>query len=132
MTPDHSALIERLEGGFLHSNPHHSEIRQANTLLAEAAAALRDLTEWRDISTFTGSGQARPAMIAVPTADGEWIIGEAWLRAEEDDGLWENGWWWAGTSPGEYHDSPIVEMNHGPPKYWLPLPSAPNQAKALK
>lgn len=119
---DHSALIERLEGDA-------TNWLTADRQRKEAAAALRDLTEWRDIATFTGSGQAHPAMIAVPTAEGKWIIGEAWLRAEEDDGLWENGWWWAGTSPGEYHDSPIVEMNHGPPKYWLPLPSAPNRAK---
>lgn len=39
---DHSALIERLEGGFLNSNPHHSEVYQTNTLLALAALALRD------------------------------------------------------------------------------------------
>lgn len=126
MTPDHSALIERLEGG---PQSGCAELPGWEELCAEAAAALRDLTEWRGIATFTGNGQAHPAMIAVPTAEGEWIIGEAWLRAEEDDGLWENGWWWAGTSPGEYHDSPIIEMNHGPPKFWLPLPSAPNQAK---
>lgn len=41
---DHSALIERLEAGFLSSNPHHSEVYQTNTLLALAALALRNLT----------------------------------------------------------------------------------------
>lgn len=66
-------------------------------------------------------------IVAVPDRDGGWLVGEAWLRAEEGDTIWENGWWWAGTSPGEYHDSPIIEINYGPPKWWkpLPLPLAP-------
>lgn len=90
-----------------------------------AAACIRELVEWRPIETFELSGQAHPVIVAVPDREGGWLVGEAWLRAEEDDSLWENGWWWAGTSPGEYHDSPIIEMNYGPPKWWKPLPLPP-------
>lgn len=97
----------------------------AGRIAREAAACIREMVEWRPIETFELSGQAHPVIVAVPDRDGGWLVGEAWLRAEEDDGIWENGWWWSGTSPGEYHDSPIIEMNYGPPKWWRPLPLPP-------
>ncbi|GAA0768610.1 hypothetical protein [Brevundimonas olei] len=95
------------------------------SILTEAAACIREMVEWRPIETFELSGQEHPVIVAAPDRDGGWIVGEAWFRAEEGDSLWENGWWWAGTSPGEYHDSPIIEMNYGPPKWWKPLPLPP-------
>lgn len=100
-------------------------IIQANVDRYQAAACIREMVEWRPIETFELSGQAHPVIVAVPDRDGGWLVGEAWLRAEDGDTLWENGWWWAGTSPGEYHDSPIIEMNYGPPKWWKPLPLPP-------
>lgn len=99
----------------------------AENLMAMAAACIRELVEWRPIETFDGCGQARPAIVAVPTKEGAWIVGEAWLRAEEEGATYDNGWWWAGTGPDDYHDSPIYEMSHhrGGPTHWLPLPSPP-------
>ncbi|QYC11034.1 hypothetical protein [Brevundimonas nasdae] len=103
------------------------EIIKANVERSEAAARIRELVEWRPIETFDGCGQARPAIVAVPTKEGAWIVGEAWLRAEEEGATYDNGWWWAGTGPDDYHDSPIYEMSHhrGGPTHWLPLPSPP-------
>ena len=117
---DPMELVGRLEA--------HTGLADMAEVLADcrkAAACIREMVEWRDIETFELSGQAHPVIVAVPDRDGGWLVGEAWLCAEEGDTLWENGWWWAGTSPGEYHDSPIIEMNYGPPKWWKPLPLPP-------
>lgn len=124
---NYADLIERLEEWAkeiaLDGTP--SQIGPSSSDLTEAAACIREMVEWRPIETFELSGQAHPVIVAVPDRDGGWLVGEAWLRAEEGDTLWENGWWWAGTSPGQYHDSPIIEMNYGPPKWWKPLPLPP-------
>ncbi len=120
---DPMELVGRLE---TYADPHEEiGMTYVRSALTEAAACIRELVEWRPIETFELSGQAHPVIVAVPDRDGGWLVGEAWLRAEEGDTLWENGWWWAGTSPGEYHDSPIIEMNYGPPKWWKPLPLPP-------
>lgn len=60
-------------------------------------------------------------IVAVPGADGAWIVGEA--TTYDVDG--ESVWYWAGNRPGDYHGGPISEINHGPPKFWQPLPPAP-------
>lgn len=47
---DHSALIERLEAVEEVSDLHGGPAYALRDLLDEAAAALRDLTEWRDFA----------------------------------------------------------------------------------
>lgn len=101
---DHSALIERLEvlvnPGDLVVGPN-----MMRAALEEAAAALRDLTEWRDIATAP--------------KDGTWMLA-CWAGSDRPAfGVvkWDSCDWIEGGD--------VV----GIPTHWLPLPSAPNQAK---
>ena len=82
---------------------------------------------WQDISTFKESGQGNPVIVAVPTKEGGWIVGEAWKSVMEADDPYRgnDGWWWAGTSPGDAYNDPIRFMNHGDAEWWMPLPAAP-------
>lgn len=82
---------------------------------------------WQDISTFRESGQGNPVIVAVPTKEGGWIVGEAWksLMDADDPYRGNDGWWWAGTSPGDAYNDPIRFMNHGDAEWWMPLPAAP-------
>lgn len=86
-----------------------------------------ELSGWQDISTFTESGQGNPVIVAVPTKEGGWIVGEAWKCVMETDDAYRgnDGWWWAGTSPGDAYNDPIRLMNHGDAEWWMPLPAAP-------
>lgn len=99
----------------------------AESIANEAARKITETTQWRDISTFTGSGQNESVVVAVPNGEGGFIIGEAWkcVMAADDDYRGLSGWWWAGTAPGDYNHDPIRDMNHGDPTHWLPLPPAP-------
>ena len=82
---------------------------------------------WQDISTFRESGKGNPVIVAVPTKEGGWIVGEAWKSVMEADDPYRgnDGWWWAGTSPGDAYNDPIRFMNHGDAEWWMPLPAAP-------
>ncbi len=118
---DHSALIERLEGGFLSSNPHHSEVYQTNTLLALAAAALRDLTEWRDIETAPKDGTVIIAMGRYVAATAGFptmvhFMAGSWRQIGQ--GVMPSMVCWAWK--------PRDVLGAWPSE---PLPSAPNQAK---
>lgn len=77
---------------------------------------------WRDIATFDSEphGQANRVLIACGP-----IVGEAWYRDSDgaNDG-WDNGWWWAGTGPGEYASSLVIDTNDAP-THWRPFPAAP-------
>lgn len=99
---DHSALIERLEAVNKEAETSVFHVCASPTLLAEAAAALRDLTEWRDIATAP--------------KDGSWFLacwaGPAFAVVQWDSCDWIEG-----------------DMVVGEPDGWLPLPSAPDQAK---
>lgn len=76
-----------------------------DTLLAQVRAA-----EWRDIATAPQDGTP----VIVCAGD---IVGEARYIGEDGD----EGWWWAGTDPGDYHASRIdVPVSH-----WQPLPPPP-------
>lgn len=88
---------------------------------------LQDERQWRKIDTFTGSGQGNPVLVAVPSKEGGWIVGEAWKSVMEADDPYRgnDGWWWAGTSPGDAYSDPIRFMNHGDAEWWMPLPAAP-------
>ena len=50
----------------------------AESIADEAAKIITETTQWRDISTFTGSGQNESVMVAVPNSEGGFIVGEAW------------------------------------------------------
>lgn len=118
MTPDRSALIERLEAAAESASKTIMGRRGQSILhplLAEAAAALRDLTEWRDIATAPKdgaefqawwSGQWQPRARFNPDTEAF----ELWGRVDYD----QDGW-----------DAFSLDLADG----WLPLPSAPNQAK---
>jgi len=95
--------------------------------LAAPASPLPEGGGWQDISTFTESGQGSPVFVAVPTKEGGWIVGEAWKSVMEPDDAYRgnDGWWWAGTSPGDAYNDPIRFMNHGDAEWWMPLPAAP-------
>lgn len=114
---DHSALIERLEGDV-------TNWLTADRQRKEAAAALRDLTEWRDIATAPKDGTVIIAMGRYVEATAGFptmvhFMAGSWRQIGQ--GVMPSMVCWAwkprdvvGAWPSE------------------PLPSAPNQAKALK
>ena len=91
------------------------------------ARLLQNDHQWRRIDTFAGSGQGDPVIVAVPTKEGGWIVGEAWKSVMEPDDPYRgnDGWWWAGTELGDAYNDPIRFMNHGDAEWWMPLPAAP-------
>ena len=113
---DHSALIERLD--YEAATATNNDARDA---LAEAAAALRDLTEWRDIEAAPKDGTVIIAMgrYVAATAGFPTIVhfmAGSWRQIGQ--GVMPSMVCWAwkprdvvGAWPSE------------------PLPSAPNQAK---
>lgn len=78
------------------------------------------MSKWQPIETApkdkTGVIIACPSM----RVRGEWVVGEAYFSPDE----YGDGWWWANTSPGDYHSSPIIETNN-PPTHWQPMPAPP-------
>lgn len=104
---DIKALVARLEACVSRNDvsPY------AWARISEAAAALRDLTEWRDIATAPKDGEC---IVWCATDDG----GEA--RVLDRDG--KGNWLYEGE-PTFCHGFYIE------PTHWLPLPSAPDQAK---
>lgn len=119
MTPDHSALIERLEAVHTLDTPRSVTTGSLiNPDGPEAAAALRDLTEWRDIATAPRDGTE---IVAWNRSDR--IICH-WHKSPSCAGGWVTHW--------ETVSGYDVGWNTVHPTHWLPLPSAPNQAKALK
>lgn len=111
---DHSALIERLE---MLVNPGELVVgpNMMRAALEEAAAALRDLTEWRDIATAPKDGTE---IVAWDRSDR--IICH-WHKSPSCAGGWVTHW--------ETVSGYDVGWNTVHPTHWLPLPSAPNQAK---
>ena len=101
--------------------------RWSAMLAAAPASPLPEGGGWQDISTFRESGKGNPVIVAVPTKEGGWIVGEAWKSVMEADDPYRgnDGWWWAGTSPGDAYNDPIRFMNHGDAEWWMPLPAAP-------
>lgn len=109
---DHSALIERLD-----SHMGKADISEVLADCRKAAAALRDLTEWRDIATAPKDGTIiqRPhttwGAMSVrhkrPDQSEDSLRGYSWMSADYSN-LWP--------------ENAFLPL-------WLPLPSAPNQAK---
>ena len=106
--------------------PHHIDALMDRLSKAAPASPLPG-GGWQDISTFTESGQGNPVIVAVPTKEGGWIVGEAWrsVMGPNDPYRGNDGWWWAGTSPGDAYSDPIRFINHGDAEWWMPLPAAP-------
>ena len=73
---------------------------------------------WQPIATCRAAGQAETVIIAVTCPDRGTVVGEAW-RADDGE------WWWAGTTPSDYYDDPIREINFGDVTHWMPMPDAP-------
>lgn len=103
---DHSALIDRLEA-------RASEYHCADAELdRKVAAALRDLTEWRDIATAPKDGTEVFAWDGSDNIICHWHGSVAgWVTDWETVSGYDVGW------------------NKVSPTHWLPLPSTPNQAK---
>lgn len=72
------------------------------------------MSEWQDIAS--APKDESNVLIAV----GE-LVGEAWQRCAGDS---DDGWWWANTGPGDY-SAERVEILHGMPEWWQPLPEPP-------
>lgn len=117
---DHSALIERLEDGCIYNVQHQWIVEpiQTDAILAEAAAALRDLTEWRDIATAPKDGTVVMGLVVDR-------LGSRVMAVEFNDSWYgdETRPWWAPANLDEEYGGPVNAT------HWLPLPSAPNQAK---
>lgn len=153
MTPDHSALIERLEGEpgdcpFCGRDPYHyvdngvgmervavtccdegiayfqhgdPVLTEQVALRREAAAALRDLTEWRDIATAPKDGTVIIAMGRYVAATAGFpamvhFMAGSWRQIGQ--GMMPSMVCWAWK--------PRDVLGAWPSE---PLPSAPNQAK---
>lgn len=116
---DHSALIERLEAGSKQTITRYcGDLDGAivsHDLLAEAAAALRDLTEWRDFKTAPRDGSRFLAM-------GGGCEGVETCYWSEAVSVWNLESYTADDTDNE-------PDGYNRPTLWLPLPSAPNQAK---
>lgn len=112
MTPDHSALIERLEA--MADEPSRL-VREVDRVLAEAAAAIRDLTEWRDISEHSGHA---PVMVSTKPSNPNCLFSEPVSAFVDATGVWRC----LGSVGGM---APLSRK----PTHFRPLPSAPNQAK---
>lgn len=85
--------------------------------LGRAAAALRDLTEWRDISTAPKDGTL--ILCFYPDRHGQdrlslryWAVGD-----------------WPSSGRTEGWSDQHRQLRRTDPTHWPPLPSAPNQAK---
>lgn len=118
---DHSALIERLEGGFLSSNPHHSEVYQTNTLLAEAAAALRDQQAQMDRDKDEAHAVVHAAIMLMG------VVGTAFYDGFRDaigKEPWDDCYDYAAVKGRDYALEKMKAYRDA-----FPLPSAPNQAK---
>lgn len=122
-----------------------AEIDAASKRLVGAAAALTaaaDAVEglqsewgvWRPIDTAPRPSATREMIIiAVPhwagTPEGSaprWIVGEAYWHEGDGEADRNQGWWWAGTSPGEHYDEKIWPE----PEWWQPLPLPPRARPA--
>ena len=99
---DIKALVERLEAVEEVSDLHGGPAYALRDLLDQAAAALRDLTEWRPLNTATCDG--RGFLVSAASWEGGCIVD--WLSEERRD----------------------IDLHNwsDPPTHWLPLPSAPN------
>lgn len=87
-----------------------TEIDRLNAALSTAPAPPQG---WQPIATAPKDGTP----IIIHTEGG--LIGEARWQGEGSD----EGWWWAGTDPGDYHSSRIEEYEVA---HWMPLPAPPS------
>lgn len=84
-----------------------------------------EIAGWQDISTAPKDGIAKPLLLCVPRSDETQTVGEAyWHQGEDGEDDYNTGWWWAGTSPGDYYDDKLVNTN-AEPTHWQPLPAPP-------
>ena len=116
---DHSALIERLEAVHTLDTPRSVTTGSLiNPDGPEAAKALRDLTEWRGFETAPRDGSRFLAM-------GGGCEGVETCYWSETVAVWNLESYTA-------DDTDNQPDGYNRPTHWLPLPSAPNQAKVLK
>lgn len=117
------AQIEHLTGIWeRYAKSSISESHQSKTT-AQALRQLLDETRWKPIDGNAMSG--KPVILAVidDTGDHEPVIGEARYYETQDD------WYWGSTSPLDYPDLPISQINFGKPKYYRDMPVLPKGMK---
>lgn len=85
---------------------------------------IESFDRWLPVERFDGqpTGESNPVIVAVTCGDREPVVGEAYYDPEYYGGTW----WWAGTRGGEYHDSPIEEMQHGKVTHFRAMPAPPS------
>ncbi len=79
-------------------------------VLIQRVKELEAALEWRTMETAPKDGEH------VLLFDGESGVGEAAFHPDED------GWWWAGTDPTDFHDGRVWS-----PAKWQPLPPPPKE-----
>lgn len=123
-----AAMIRALDGHTTYSRDCHLSgdfLCQQVWPLVEAALAARPAApEAQGAWSFDMEAAPRdgtPVIVAAEShhKDGEPIVGEAYIDAD-------NGghWWWAGESYGGYHAAPLHEVGN-PPYAWHPMLDAP-------
>lgn len=92
-------------------------------LAALRADPARGAEEWNYDLSAAPKGSENPVLVTVPAyAVGHApFVGEAYFYESDGSRDGDEGWWWAGTSPGDYYASPIRETN-AEPIAWRHLP----------
>ncbi|NWE52586.1 hypothetical protein [Brevundimonas sp. P7753] len=111
---DLSALIELVEHRIGQDFDGECHLTEAEA--RQIAAAIRDLTEWRDIATAPRDGREIILRRCKRVGAASWI---EWPESASE----EAGQGWTIGYDGDCWDGDKS------PAHWLPLPSAPNQAK---
>lgn len=82
--------------------------------------------EWLPIETAPrrteASDRVEFVLIAWTNGDGTQGVGEAYWHPEDPR---DGGWWWAGTSPGDYYADDVQNSISGRITHWMPLPEPP-------
>lgn len=107
------AYAEHGEGNLA---PWESWIPDARAVLA-VARPLIEAEGWQPIETFMPGRPGDPPSRVLVVCNG--VVGEAHYRANDDS---DDGWWWAGESPGDYY---AEQLPHGSITHWRPLPAPP-------
>ena len=106
------AIIDAYHTTRTTSEAAHHILSKKRVQDAFAALSAMQGDGWRGVESAPKSTQVN---VYHPEAG----VGGAYLRSEGDS---DDGWWWAGEGPGNYHASAILPA----PTLWQPLPAPPS------